>query len=182
MRLYLIYAKGVLILENTLQGEDRATSHHHQMFFISRLHSVTAFFFAVFCFLFFFVYKKSVLTCALLVTSCMHIKGGTWSPYGFTISETSVPEDKFGKLQAYGRQLERIGASDVSYGGAGADVGIWCQLNGTQQPGVPCGSLIVRSLPSPNFNFKKHKNCLTRSHCSFPFPSTHLIVWYFYTS
>lgn len=70
--------------------------------------------------------------------------GGTWSPYGFTISETSVPEDKFGKLQAYGRQLERIGASDVSYGGAGADVGIWCQLNGTQQPGVPCGSLIVR--------------------------------------
>lgn len=80
-------------------------------------------------------------------TSCMHIKGGTWSPYGFTISETSVPEDKFGKLQAYGRQLERIGASDVSYGGAGADVGIWCQLNGTQQPGVPCGSLIVRSLP-----------------------------------
>ena len=50
----------------------------------------------------------------------------------------------FAKLQEYGDQLSRLGANDISYGGAGADVGIWCQLNETQQPGVPCGSLIAR--------------------------------------
>eukprot|EP00041_Stephanoeca_diplocostata_P012484 m.209280 g.209280 ORF g.209280 m.209280 type:complete len:493 (-) comp18973_c0_seq4:255-1733(-) len=64
--------------------------------------------------------------------------GGVWTPYGFTVSESSISEEKFKGLQQIAEsQLRRIGAGNLTYGGAGADTQVWCQA------GVPCGSQVV---------------------------------------
>jgi carboxypeptidase Q len=63
--------------------------------------------------------------------------GGVWDPYGFTVSEASIDATSFAAMQLIGStQLARIGAGNVSYGGAGADTQVWCAT-------TPCGSQVV---------------------------------------
>jgi len=62
--------------------------------------------------------------------------GGVWTPFGFTFSSGSLTDTELAGLRVIGEQLARIGAGNVTYGGAGADTQVWCQQ-------CPCGSQVV---------------------------------------
>ena len=87
--------------------------------------------------------------------------GGVWNPFGYTFNPASVSDAEFAALVQHGKQVARLGAGNVTYGGAGvgqilrdspfcclnltkppnpgttqADTAVWC-------PTVPCGSQVV---------------------------------------